>query len=73
MLYCLGFLPVSTVITLYNTGPIFIHFIEFFHYKVNPSIFSARIQYTKLDTHFVELYRSCSLGSTLILIWGHLD
>lgn len=34
MIFCLRYLPVSEVTTIFNTGPIFIFFIEAFYYKV---------------------------------------
>lgn len=35
MYFCLKYLPVSMVATLYNTGPIFIYFIEKVQYNVS--------------------------------------
>lgn len=40
MLYCLGYIPVSTVTTIFNMGPVFIYFIEVIYYKVSAWIFS---------------------------------
>lgn len=40
--YCVKDLPVSTVGTLSNTGPIFIFFIEAIYYKVFLSLPSGR-------------------------------
>jgi drug/metabolite transporter (DMT)-like permease len=34
MFYCLTYIPVSTVVTLFNMGPIFIFFVEAIAYKV---------------------------------------
>ena len=39
MYQSLKFLPVSTVTTIWNLGPIFIFFIELFHYKVSLFLF----------------------------------
>ena len=32
--YCVKYLPVSIVSTLYNTSPIFVYFVEALYYKV---------------------------------------
>ena len=45
MYQSLKFLPVSTVVTIWNLGPIFIFFIELIHYKV--TFFLIRIVLTK--------------------------
>lgn len=34
LFYCLKYLPVSTAITMYNLGPLFIFFIEALYFKV---------------------------------------
>lgn len=38
--YCVKYLPVSTVTTLSNTGPIFIFFVEAIYYKVSVGVCS---------------------------------
>ena len=45
MYQSLKFLPVSTVVTIWNLGPIFIFFIELIHYKV--TFFLIRTVLTK--------------------------
>ena len=37
--YCITFIPISTLVTVYNTGPIFIFFIEAIAHKVPPHIY----------------------------------